>query len=131
MEKQEIERIKDRVSCGVVLEQAGFHIDLKESTRRAVKYRRDGEIAIVTHGGRGWFDPLSDRKGDVFGLQAWLQPEDFAATLRSVGALAGVAAPGAPLPVPSRRTLSSVIRNVGPDVRRCAKALPPTATSTI
>ncbi|WP_426128297.1 DUF3991 domain-containing protein [Pararhizobium sp. PWRC1-1] len=97
------------MSCGVVLEQAGFHIDLKESTRRAVKYRRDGEIAIVTHGGRGWFDPLSDRKGDVFGLQAWLQPDDFAATLRSVGALAGVAASGAPLALPSRRTLSSVI----------------------
>lgn len=106
MKRQEIEQIRDRVSCGVVLEQAGFLIDLKESTRRAVKYRRGGEIAIVTHGGRGWFDPLSDRKGDVFSLHAWLQPDDFAATLRSVGALAGVPASAAPLPLRSRRTVS-------------------------
>ena len=96
MERQEIERIRDRVSCGVVLEQAGFQIDLKESTRRSVKYRRGGEIAIVTHAGRGWFDPLSDRKGDVFTLQGWLQPDDFAAILRSVGALTGVPASRAP-----------------------------------
>lgn len=106
MERQEIERIRDRVSCGVVLEQAGFQIDLKESTRRSVKYRRGGEIAIVTHAGRGWFDPLSDRKGDVFTLQGWLQPDDFAAILRSVGALTGVPASRAPLPLPVRRTLS-------------------------
>ncbi|MDW5318557.1 DUF3991 domain-containing protein [Rhizobium sp. PL01] len=109
MERQEIERIRDKVSCGVVLEQAGFQADLKESTRRAVKFRRGGQIAIVTHAGMGWFDPLSDRKGGVFGLQAWLQPDDFAATLRSVGALAGVQASGAAWPVLSRPTESIAI----------------------
>lgn len=56
MERQEIERIRDKVSCGAVLEQAGFQIDVRQSIRRAVKYRRGGEIAIVTHAGRGWFD---------------------------------------------------------------------------
>lgn len=111
MERQEIERIKHSVSCGAVLEQAGFQVDLKESTRRAVKYRRGGEIAIVTHEGRGWFDPLSDRKGDVFGLHAWLQPDDFAATVRSVGALAGIQASGVPWPVRPRRAESIAIPN--------------------
>jgi hypothetical protein len=42
-------------------------------------------------------------------LHAWLQPDDFAATLRSVGALAGVPAFAALLPLPSRRALSSGI----------------------
>lgn len=102
MERQEIEQIRDSVSCGVVLEQAGFQKDARESTRRAVKYRRAGEIVIVTHGGRGWFDPLSDKKGDVFALHAWLQPDDFAATLRSVAALTGIAASGAPWSGPHR-----------------------------
>jgi len=109
MERQQIEEIRNKVSCGVVLEQAGFKVDLKESTRRAVKYRRGGEIAIVTHGGRGWFDPLSDKKGDVFDLHAWLQPSNFAATLAAVGALAGLAPSTLPLPVPLRPAQTSVI----------------------
>ena len=41
---------------------------LKESTRKAVKYRRGGDIIIVIHDGNGWFDALSDAKGDVFSL---------------------------------------------------------------
>jgi hypothetical protein len=90
MERQDIEMLREKVSCGVVLEHAGFQIDLKESTRRAIKYRRGGEIIIVTHWGKGWFDPLSDRKGDVFDLTGWLQLADFPATVKAVGALAGV-----------------------------------------
>ncbi|MFA1677441.1 hypothetical protein ACDY97_33330 [Rhizobium mongolense] len=90
MQREDIERLRERVSCAVALEQAGFEIDLKESTRRAVKFRRGGDIIIVTHEGRGWFDPLSDRKGDVFALIGFLQPGDFRATLTAVGALAGV-----------------------------------------
>jgi hypothetical protein len=90
MERREIEELRDRISCAVVLEQAGFQIDLKESTRHAVKYRRGAEITIVTHGGKGWFDPLSDRKGDVFALLGWLQPGDFPATLKAARALAGL-----------------------------------------
>ncbi|MEX2697070.1 DUF3991 and toprim domain-containing protein [Rhizobium mongolense] len=92
MERREIEQLRDEVSCAVVLEQAGFEIDVRESTRRALKYRRGGEITIVTHGGRGWFDPLSDRKGDVFALIGRLQPGDFPARLKAVGALAGIPA---------------------------------------
>lgn len=72
MEKQKLEDLRDRVPCAAVLERAGFAIDVKESTRKALKYRRGAEIVIVIHGGRGWFDPLSDAKGDVFGLAAHL-----------------------------------------------------------
>ncbi len=52
MEKQKLEELRDRVRCAAVLERAGFAIDVKESTRKAVKYRRDAEIVIVIHGGR-------------------------------------------------------------------------------
>jgi hypothetical protein len=48
-----------------VLETFGFAVDLKESTPKAVKYRRGDDIIIVIHDGKGWFDPLSDAKGDV------------------------------------------------------------------
>ncbi len=68
MEQRELEELKGRVLCAAVLEKAGFAIDLKESTRRAVKHRRGSDIIIVIHEGRGWFDPLSDAKGDVFSL---------------------------------------------------------------
>lgn len=89
MERREIERLRDEVSCAAVLEQAGFAIDAKESTRRAVKYRRRSEIVIVTHEGRGWFDPLSDAKGDVFGLVEHLDRLGFPACVEKVAALVG------------------------------------------
>jgi hypothetical protein len=50
-------------------------LDRKESTRLSLKYRRGkGEILIVSHGGKGWWDPTSDAKGDVFGLVQRLEP---------------------------------------------------------
>lgn len=36
IETKEVEELKERVSCEAVLEKAGFAIDVKESTRRAV-----------------------------------------------------------------------------------------------
>ncbi|MBB3387825.1 hypothetical protein FHT82_000545 [Rhizobium sp. BK275] len=60
--KKEIEELRGRVPCSAVLEKAGCSVDLKESTPRAVRYRRDSEIIIVIHEGQGWFDPLSDAK---------------------------------------------------------------------
>jgi hypothetical protein len=53
----------------VVLEQTPpcWKLDRKESTKLSLKYRRGkGEILIVSHAGRGWWDPTSDAKGDVF-----------------------------------------------------------------
>ncbi|WP_308218705.1 DUF3991 and toprim domain-containing protein [Ciceribacter sp. RN22] len=87
-----MEDLRERVPCGVMLEQAGFAVDVKESTRGAVKYRRGAEIVIVIHGGRGWFDPLSDAKGDVFSLAAHLEGVSFVEALDQVAALVGFVA---------------------------------------
>lgn len=89
MDRKEIEELRDRVACEAVLETSGFAIDVKESTRRAQKFRRGAEIIIVTHDGRGWFDPLSDAKGDVFSLVAILDHVGFAEAASRVAALSG------------------------------------------
>ena len=73
----EIEELRDKVHCAVVLERTPppWKLDRKESTRLSLKYRRGkGEILIVSHAGRGWWDPTSDAKGDVFGLVQRLEP---------------------------------------------------------
>lgn len=92
MKKQELEDLRERVPCAAVLEQAGFTVDLKESTRRAIKYRRGAEIVIVIHEGRGWFEPLSEAKGDVFSLVAHLEGVSFVEALDQVAALVGFVA---------------------------------------
>lgn len=89
MEKKYIEELRARVPCAAVLEKAGFAIDLKESTRKAVKYRRGEDIIIVIHDGKGWFDPLSDVKGDVFSLVEHLDDIGFAEVLQRVSELVG------------------------------------------
>lgn len=89
MIREELEALRAKVSCEAVLEQAGYEIDMKESTRRAVKYRRGGSIVIVTHDGRGWFDPLSDEKGDVFGLAMFLETIPFPTAAGAVASLVG------------------------------------------
>lgn len=89
MEKSELEELRDRVTCAAVLEKAGFAVDLAESTRKAVKYRRGGAIVIVIHEGRGWFDPLSDAKGDVFSLVEHLDRVPFVEVLERVASLVG------------------------------------------
>ena len=73
----EIEELRDKVNCAVVLERTPplWKLDRKESTKLSLKYRRGkGEILIVSHAGRGWWDPTSDAKGDVFGLVQRLEP---------------------------------------------------------
>ena len=90
MEQQEIETLRDKVPCAAVLEREGWTVDVKESTTRAVKYRRGaGEIIIVIHNGRGWFDPLSDAKGDVFTLAGHLAGIAFPAAVEAVRSLVG------------------------------------------
>lgn len=89
MEKAELEELREKVNCGAVLETAGFAVDLKESTRKAVKYRRGDDIIIVIHEGKGWFDPLSEAKGDVFRLVEHLDGLPFAAALYVVADLIG------------------------------------------
>lgn len=88
MEKKDIDELRGKVPCAAVLEKAGFKVHLKESTRKAVKHRRGaGEIVIVIHEGRGWFDPLSEAKGDVFSLAKHLGADGFADALKQVADL--------------------------------------------
>ncbi|MBZ9994079.1 DUF3991 and TOPRIM domain-containing protein [Mesorhizobium sp. BH1-1-4] len=90
MDKRDIETVREQVSCAAVLERGGWKVDTKQSTRRAVKYRRgDGEIVIVIHEGKGWFDPLSEAKGDVFSLVIHLDGVGFADALVHVRGLVG------------------------------------------
>ena len=67
----EIETFRREVSCATLLEQfpPPWCLDRGESTRHALKYRRGaGEILIVNHDQRGWWDPHSAAKGDVCAL---------------------------------------------------------------
>ena len=89
MKQSELDELKEKVFCPAVLETAGFAIDKRESTRRAVKYRRGDAIIIVIHNGKGWFDPLSDAKGDVFGLVQHLDRIPFVAALSVIADLVG------------------------------------------
>ncbi len=96
MEKAELEELKQKVPCAAVLERGGFALDVKESTRKAMKYRRDAQIIIVIHEGKGWFDPLSDGKGDVFGLVEHLEGVPFVEAMNGVADLVGFV-PAAPV----------------------------------
>ena len=74
---EELEALRAGVSCAVLLEQhpPPWQLDKRESTRNCLKYRRgEGEIILVTHQGRGWWDPGSTAKGDVFTLAQRLEP---------------------------------------------------------
>ena len=73
----ELDLFRAQVNCAAVLENLGrpWKLDPRESTRRALKYRRDeGEVLIITHEGHGWWDPQSTAKGDVFTLVQHLDP---------------------------------------------------------
>ncbi len=73
----ELDELRAGVSCAVLLERLPppWQLDKRESTRHCLKYRRgEGEIILVTHEGRGWWDPGSTAKGDVFSLVQHLEP---------------------------------------------------------
>ncbi|MBO9126365.1 MULTISPECIES: DUF3991 and toprim domain-containing protein [unclassified Rhizobium] len=123
MKREEIEKIREAVSCAAVLEQAGFAIDIKESTRRAMKFRRASEIIIVTHDGRGWFDPLSEEKGDVFTLVALLEHLSFPDAVDRAGELIGYNA----TPVVWKKT-SANVEPVDLTARWHARRLPGTGS---
>ena len=108
----EIERLKGSVSCAALLERLSpvWCLDRAGSTRRSLKYRRGAdEIMIVNHDGRGWWDPLSDSKGDIFTLVQHLDPGlSFGAARRMLRDFVGVA-PAFPEAFRARRTRASSI----------------------
>jgi Toprim-like/Protein of unknown function (DUF3991) len=106
----EIERLKASVNCAALLERLppAWRLDRAESTRRSLKYRRGaGEIIIVNHDGRGWWDPLSEAKGDIFTLVRHLDPGlNFAAARCVLRGFVGIE-PGFPAALRARRTRGS------------------------
>jgi hypothetical protein len=83
----ELLELRERVHCGVLLEQQPdpWHLDQAESTRGALKYRRGkGEILIISHGGKGWWDPHSEARGDVIALVQHLQPGTSLGLVRKI-----------------------------------------------
>ena len=108
----EIEWLKAGVSCASLLERLPppWQLDRAQSTRHSLKYRRDeGEIVIVNHDGHGWWDPLSDRKGDIFTLVQHLDPGlSFGAACRMLRDFVGMA-PTFPEGVRARRTRASLM----------------------
>ena len=55
----ELIELRARVDCRTVLDRAGWELDARESTPHCPKYRGgSGQIVLVTHGGKGWYDPL-------------------------------------------------------------------------
>jgi hypothetical protein len=93
--QEELDHLRANVNCATILERLGrgWQLDATESTRRALKFRRGpGEILIVNHEGKGWFDPLSDAKGDIFSLVQHLDPAlNFGQVRQRLRTVAGVA----------------------------------------
>ncbi len=94
-ENAELEQFRKGVNCAALLEgwSPSWRLDRRESTRRALKYRRaEGEVLIVNHDGRGWWDPQSTAKGDIFDLVQYLDPDlNFGEVRRELRRFIGVA----------------------------------------
>ena len=94
-EDAELDVFRQAVSCAAVLETmtGGWRLDKRESTRRALKSRRGaGEIVLVNHDGRGWWDATGTAKGDVFNLVQHLDPSlNFGQVRRVLRGLVGIA----------------------------------------
>ena len=109
---KDVEWLKANVSCAVLLERLPpvWRLDRTESSRASLKYRRgDGEILIVNHDGRGWWDPLSEAKGDIFTLVRHLEPGlTFPEARRVLQAFAGIA-PSFPETLREQPPASSVL----------------------
>ena len=131
----EIQHLKASVSCAVLLERLPpvWRLDRAESTRRCLKYRRGaGEIVIVNHDGRGWWDPLSEAKGDIFSLVQHLEPGlNFTQARHMLRGFVGIA-PTFPEALRARRARASAPacrRSGGPGASRCHGDHRPGSTS--
>jgi hypothetical protein len=94
----ELDVVRRTVSCAAVLERmvGGWKLDARQSTRSALKYRHGaGEIIIINHDGRGWWNPLGSEKGDVFNLVQHLDPSlTFVQVCRRLRGFVGIAPSG-------------------------------------
>ena len=103
MDKREIEVLREQVGCAALLEQDGWKVDHQgEHPPGDQVSPRRREIVIVIHEGRGWFDPLSTAKGDVFSLAQHLGAVGFADACDRVSGVVGFV-PSAPAWRPTAR----------------------------
>ena len=104
MHDNELDELKARVDCRTVLERGGWILDAPESTKHAAKYRNGAaQIVIVTHEGRGWFDPLNDQRGDVVALAQRVWGGNLGQARKALRPLAGIT----PALVPGERERSA------------------------
>lgn len=90
MHDQELDELRERVDCRTVLERAGWDFDSTESTSNAAKFRNGSDIVIVTHDGRGWFDPLNDARGDVIALAQYVWGGSIGHARKALRPIAGI-----------------------------------------
>ncbi len=125
----EMEELKASVSCAVLLEKhpPPWQLNKHESTKRCLKYRRgEGEIILVTHEARGWWDPGSTAKGDVFSLLQHLEPGPKLGQVRRVLRPVAGLSPSFP---PHLRTIDREQPSVPFDARWERRRLPACATA--
>ena len=108
------------MNCAALLERLPpvWRLDRAESTRAQPEIPpRRGRDLIVNHDGRGWWDPLSEAKGDIFNLVQHLEPgltflearrmlRDFVGIAPAFPGASGRGGPGAPAPR-HRRTMGA------------------------
>ncbi len=109
--RDELDELRARVDCRTVLEAGGWELDAKESTRGAVKYRNGaGRIVIVTHDGKGWFDPLNDKRGDALALAQYVWGGNLGHARKALRPLAGIAPKLVPMRQSAAAPLTDAIR---------------------
>ena len=91
----ELDRLRAGVSCAALLEgmKTGWLLDKEGTTAKSLKYRRgSGEVLIINHGGRGWWNPMNEtEKGDVFKLTQHLDPRlNFGQVRKLLRSMVGV-----------------------------------------
>jgi len=112
MHDRELDELRQAVDCRAVLERAGWKLDAAESTKHAAKFRSGAAIVIVTHEGKGWFDPLNDGRGDVIALAQHLWGGSIGHARKALRPMAGISPTltpayrdkSAPVPIDAART---------------------------
>jgi hypothetical protein len=121
----ELALLRTSISCAALLEglPPPWRLDRKQSTRRALKYRRGtGEVLIVNHDEKGWWDPHSTAKGDVFDLVKHLEPDrNFGQVLRLLRGFVGLPPSYPAFPRETKRAVVHVAIQARWSASRCLR----------
>jgi hypothetical protein len=121
----ELALFRTSISCAALLEglPPPWRLDRKQSTRRALKYRRGtGEVLIVNHDEKGWWDPHSTAKGDVFDLVKHLEPDrNFGQVLQVLRRFVGLPLSYPAFPQETKRAVVHVAIQARWSASRCLR----------